>query len=254
MSKWIYILSLFIFLNSCKRDFEAPVPDTRWDLFNSPAATPLTNLSRQKLEGVYVISDGEDAFGQTSAAKWSYTAHGNDTTYHLSLFFEKQVSYMILEGKKLDSSILLNGYWRKMVNTETGKARLTITAANGAAYILNGTTADSIIITGVFGNGNNPPDQSIKLHYKKALYAASPLEIVGHRGGGSTADLLPASENSTAIIEMASRFGATGVEIDVRMTSDSVLILYHDATLNERLVKKNGLLGTIENYSYAQLN
>src|SRR5215218_6400182 len=237
MTRYVLIIISFSIFTSCKRDFEAPVPDTGWDLFDSPAAVLLNNGTRQKMEGMYTIEDGADVFGAQTAAKWSYTVSASDTTYHLSLFFEKQVSYMILEGKKLDSSILLNGYWRKMVNTETGKARLTITAANGAAYILNGTTADSIIITGVFGNGNNPPDQSIKLHYKKALYAASPLEIVGHRGGGSTADLLPASENSTAIIEMASRFGATGVEIDVRMTSDSVLILYHDATLNERLVK-----------------
>jgi glycerophosphoryl diester phosphodiesterase len=92
------------------------------------------------------------------------------------------------------------------------------------------------------------------LKYDRPLYKATPLEIVAHRGGGSTADLLPASENSVEMIRLASGFGATGIEIDVRLTSDGVPVLYHDATLNERLIQKNGLLGPIENYSYAQLN
>jgi glycerophosphoryl diester phosphodiesterase len=88
----------------------------------------------------------------------------------------------------------------------------------------------------------------------RPLYKAVPLQIVAHRGGGRTSDLLPASENSVEIIKMASRFGATGIEIDVRLTSDGVPIIYHDATLNERLIQKNGLIGPIENYSYAQLS
>ena len=77
--------------------------------------------------------------------------------------------------------------------------------------------------------------------------------MLAHRGGGRTADLLPASENSVEMIKLASRFGATGVEIDVRMTKDGVPILFHDATLNERVVQQNGLLGPIENYTYQQL-
>jgi glycerophosphoryl diester phosphodiesterase len=55
------------------------------------------------------------------------------------------------------------------------------------------------------------------------------------------------------MINLATRFGATGIEIDVRSTSDKVFVLFHDATLNERLIRKNGLLGPIENYSYDQL-
>ena len=48
--------------------------------------------------------------------------------------------------------------------------------------------------------------------------------------------------------------GATGVEIDTRLTSDGQIILYHDNTLNLRLIQKNGLLGPIENYSFDQLS
>jgi glycerophosphoryl diester phosphodiesterase len=52
---------------------------------------------------------------------------------------------------------------------------------------------------------------------------------------------------------MASRFGATGIEIDVRYTKDGVPILYHDNSLNLRLIQKNGLDGDIEKYTYQQL-
>jgi glycerophosphoryl diester phosphodiesterase len=105
----------------------------------------------------------------------------------------------------------------------------------------------------VFGNGESVPDQPIELNYTRPLNHNRPLEIVAHRGGGSTADLLPASENSVEIIRLASRYGATGVEIDVRLTKDGVPILFHDATLSERLIQKNGLLGPISNFTYSQL-
>lgn len=256
MKNYIFIaLSCFIFL-SCKKDFEAPVPDTSWDLFESSSAF-LNTYTRQALEGVYDIQDDANAFGPLAAAKWSYTIENSDTTYHLSFFCEKQASYFICEGKRLDSSILLNGYWRKMVNTETGKIRLMIKPADGARQLLNTipvNTGDSIIISGNYGSGENTPDQPIRLKYLRPLYKARPLQIVAHRGGGSTADLLPASENSVNMIKLASRFGATGIEIDVRKTSDGEFVLFHDATLNERLIQKNGLIGPIENYSYAQLS
>lgn len=239
---------------SCKRNFEAPVPDTRWNLFE--AAIILPAQARPALEGVYVIQEGSDVFGPATAAKWSYTANGTDTVYHLSLFGEKDVSYFILEGRRSGDSILLNGYWRKMVNTETGIARFTISAAKGARQLLNGipfTIADSLVIEGSFGNGQALPVLPLRLQYNRPLYKAKPLQIVAHRGGGSTSDVLPASENSVAMIKLASRFGANGIEIDVRKTSDDVFVLFHDATLNERLIRKNGLLGPIENFSYDQL-
>ena len=56
------------------------------------------------------------------------------------------------------------------------------------------------------------------------------------------------------MIRLASRLGASGIEIDVRLTKDGIPILYHDETLNLRLIQKNGLVGKIENYTYQQLS
>src|SRR4051812_14517963 len=107
---WLPILALLVF--SCRKNYDAPVPDLSWPIFDSPSAKPLPARTRNKLEGVYSITDGGDVFGGQAALKWSYTVNGRDTIYHLSMFCAKQVIYIICEGKQLDTSILLNGYWR----------------------------------------------------------------------------------------------------------------------------------------------
>ena len=250
----ITLILLAVLMAACRKQYSVVQPSTQWDQFD--AATTLPRTARAPLEGVYNFSDGAVTFGNAAAAKWSYTVNGTDTTYQLSFFCEKDIAYFICEGKRMDSTILLNGYWRKMANTQSGRVRLTVSAAQGGALVLRGGTigADSIRITGSFGAGDNVPDQPLALRWARRLYNARPLEIVVHRGGGQTADLLAASENSAEIIPLAAAFGATGIEIDVRLTSDGVPVLYHDADLSERLIKKNGMVGPIESYTYAQLN
>ena len=49
------------------------------------------------------------------------------------------------------------------------------------------------------------------------------MDVIGHRGAASLAP-----ENSAAAIEAAIACGAEGVEIDVRRSSDGVLVLSHD--------------------------
>lgn len=249
-------LPLLLFIAGCSRDFEAPVPSTVWELYDDPSARALNGFTRTKMEGVYQFTAGQDAFGNETAAHWSYTVSA-DTVFHLSFFCEKEVAYFIMEGKRRDGAILLNGYWRRMTNTQTGRARFTISPANGAGHLLIDApqpAGDSIIIEGLYGFGEEIPALPLRMKYIRPLFQAQGLEILAHRGGGSTSDLLPASENSIEMIRLASRFGATGVEIDVRLTSDGVPILFHDITLNERVIQKNGLLGPISNYSYAQLD
>lgn len=208
------------------------------------------------MEGVYDIS-GSDVFGSVAAIKWSYVISNNDTSFHVSGFFGKDIAYFICEGKQLNGSILLNGYWRKMVSTETGLIRFTIDAANGAAALLNPAPAVPIAISmdGVFGNGQEEPKNTIALSYNRPLYrGAGPFSILAHRSGGRNSDLLPVSENSVEMILKTAAFGSTGIEIDVRFTKDGIPILYHDNDINLRLTQKSGLVGPIENYTYAQLN
>lgn len=235
------------------------MPDSSgWALFNDLSAGPLNSSARQAMEGVYEVLNGSDIFGSLAAIKWSYVILDNDTTFHVSGFFGKDIAYFIGEGKQLNGTILLNGYWRKMTGTETGIIRLNITETNGAAVLLGPSpviTAGSIVIDGVFGNGQAEPGIPVSFRYNRKLYQSpSAFNILAHRSGGRNSDLLPVSENSVAMILKTAEFGSTGIEIDVRFTSDGVPIIYHDNDLNLREVQKCGLVGPIENYTYAQLN
>lgn len=251
------LLIAVIFLSACSRSFEVEVPDLNWDLFNNSNAARLDSLTVSKMDGVYNLASGSDFFGALAAGKFSYTIKGADTSFYFSIFFEKDAAYILCEGKRLDSAILLNGYWRQQKTSETGRVRLNITKENGGDHLLSDSAlrpTDKIVITGSFGRGNGVPDRPIQLSYARKLFKNNPFYIIAHRGGGRTSDRLPHSENTLEVLRLAPRLGANAVEIDVRLTKDGVPVLYHDVTLNERLTEKNGLLGPIENYTYEQLN
>lgn len=258
MKKIVIIFFISGLLFSCKKTYEVIMPDTsQWELFNEPATAPLNQITRNAIEGVYDVSDGADIFGDLVALKWSYVIKQSDTTFHVSGFFGKDIAYFICEGKQRNGSILMNGYWRKMVSTETGVIRLTINPADGASLLLSPNpviTPGAVVINAVFGYGNDMPARPLKLAYNRKLNKnPAGFQIMAHRSGGRTSDLLPVSENSVAMILKTAEFGSTGIEIDVRFTKDGVPILYHDNTLNLREIQKSGLVGPIENYTYDQL-
>lgn len=254
MKRFAPILLLLVFA-ACRRDYDVTVPDTTWAEFAAAGTQRLAAPAYARLQGVYTINSGNARFGSNAVMRFSYDAAGTDTTYYLSIFCEKDVTWFLLQGRRQDSVIRLNGYWRRMAGTETGPARLTIGRETGGGFLLGTDPMQpgSVVINGVYGEPGAPIQEAVQFSWQRPLPNRN-LEIVVHRGGGQSADLLPASENSVEIIPYASLFGATGIEIDVRMTRDGVPILYHDATLNERLIQKNGMIGPIENYTYAQLD
>jgi len=58
------------------------------------------------------------------------------------------------------------------------------------------------------------------------------VEIIGHRGA---AGLAP--ENTLAAFRRACAVGVTGIELDVHLTADSVLVVHHDYTLHPELTR-----------------
>lgn len=249
------LLSLILFLLiACQRNKEVPVPDVKWNLFDSSDARPLGNREIKALEGVYAMEAGAEDFGPQAAAKWSYTVEGKDTTTHLSFLFDRDGAYFICEAKQLDSVILLRGYWRKMENSETGTVRLTIATANGAIQPVDSSHQKTLAISGTWGDDEEQPAKSIQLKRQRPLYNKQPFEIVAHRGGGRNTDFLPSSENSIELLLRAARFGATGVEIDVQFTKDGIPVLYHDDRINDRLTQKTGIHGKLKDYTLAELS
>ncbi len=249
---------VFLAFSSCKKDYSAPVPDSAtWAEFNSAATLAITDSARSAMEGIYSTGEGLGTFGDTLALKWNYTHVGTDTSWHFSFFGHQDIDYIICEGKRSGDDILLSGYWRKMAGVETGLVQLRITAAQGADLLAQANpvaAAGSIVISGLFGSGQDVPSHPLTLTYNRKLHRRNSFQIVAHRSGGRTSDLLPVSENSVAMILKTPEFGSTGIEIDVRLTKDGVPVIYHDNTLNLRETQKSGLVGPIENYTYDQLS
>jgi glycerophosphoryl diester phosphodiesterase len=246
------------FSGGCRTKFDtAVIIPQQADQLNVPGAKLLYAQTRKACEGIYTVSDGSDVFGNEIAAKWSYTAkNGTDTTYHLSLFCEPQGTFFVLEGRQVADSLIFVGYWRRLVNADVGTATFVV-QRNGAKALLapgccQALKPGDVVFKGKWGTVNDNQINPLTLSFNRKLNP-TPFQIIAHRSGGRTSDLLPASENSVEIIRLASELGATGVEFDIRQTKDGVPILYHDDQLNLRLTQKSGLIGPVENYTYKQL-
>jgi len=68
--------------------------------------------------------------------------------------------------------------------------------------------------------------------------------LVAHRGG---AGLAP--ENTLAAFDLAARLGADAVELDVRLTADGAVVVFHDATTD----RVTGVAGTVASCRLAEL-
>ncbi len=249
---YILFSALFLLFVGCRNEYKAPIP---YEFANAPGAGRFTTPIRQAMEGVYRVTDGLDQFGEQVALKWTYVLNGIDTTHYLSIFTGTDVGFFNLEAEPEADTLALTGYWRRLINTETGRTRLAVqTKRNGRLQRYSGSLApgDTLVLNGEWGNKTAEPTQKLTLTYRRPLNS-KPFAILAHRSGGRTSDLLSVSENSIEMIKMASRLGATGIEIDVRYTKDGVPILYHDTNINLRLIQKNGLEGVIEKYTYQQL-
>jgi glycerophosphoryl diester phosphodiesterase len=132
-----------------------------------------------------------------------------------------------------------------------------ISEENGGDYLLGGGDSVQIQLSGLYGSDNNDPDLTIRLVYERPFgpkVYEKKFWILAHRGAGRTSDLLPASENTTEMIDLAERYGANAIEIDVKLSQDRIPFLYHDQTINLRLTQKGPIWGDIEDFTFAQLN
>ncbi|HYD22692.1 MAG TPA: glycerophosphodiester phosphodiesterase family protein, partial [Flavipsychrobacter sp.] len=227
-------------------------PRRRWRRFDHPDAIPLDAATCQHLQGIYTIEKGADFFGDSAILKYSYTVEEGETIHRLSLFCEKNGTYIIAEAKKHVNVILLSGYWRKAAANGTGIVWLVIKGVDRDS--LPGQLQQrSLMIRGTYGNKEKEPTEPLVLRYQHPLPKKRPLDIIAHRGGARNVDFLPVSENTISMMKMAAQLGATGVEIDVRMTKDGVPVIFHDSFLSIHTVKGKLYGGLIHNYDLKEL-
>ena len=227
-----------------------PTPRRKWKRFHQPGNEPLDAYVCKNLEGIYQISGGKNFFGATAVLKWSYVVEAKKTMHKLSLFCEKDGLYIICEGRRNGNEILLAGHWRRAAANGSGIVQLILSASSIG---LLGSLQEGAILQGLFGDGDSAPNRSVSFHYQRILPEKVPLEIIGHRGGARNVDFLPVSENSLEMLKMAASIGATGVEIDVRLTKDEVPVIFHDSFLSIHTIQGKLYDGSLHNYTFEEL-
>jgi len=248
MKKIFFVLASVLFINSCNNvvDITNPVIDPNGFLKET---RPLAQDTKLIMEGVYSVTEGTELLGEQVVVKW--------TKDRLSIFSGKNGGYIVLDGGTLDSTLFFLGYWRYAFRTETGIVNFYIPAAEGGKKIIQGDTTNTVInFIGSYGAGNELADKKLVLKYKRAFspeVKQSDFNIMAHRGGGRNSDYLGVSENSIEMINIAERFGSTGIEIDLRLSKDGVPFLYHDADINLRLTQKSLIWGNIEDFTWPQI-
>lgn len=224
------------------RTRRVPTPKRRWWRFSRPGARPLPPGACKTLQGLYAVEEGAEFFGDTAVVKCSYTVERKKKIYHLSFFCEKNGTYFVCEGRRFRDTVLLYGHWRKAAANGAGLVQLEMTPSDG-----------NIRLHGCFGNDNQKPQQPLVLRFCSPLPKDRSFEIIGHRGAARNVDFLPVSENSLELMKMAARLGATGVEIDVRMTKDGVPVVFHDSFLSVHTVQGKVYGGLLHNYTLKEL-
>ena len=241
------LLFIALALNSCGDELTVSIPD--YD-----AATVLAGTVKPEqemllmIEVVYEVREGRQLLGDQVVVIRSGTV--------LSVLSGRDAGYCIMESGRIDDALYFAGYWRKQTSVETGTVSFHVAPDEGGKKLVRKQPPDSgeVVIKGEYSFETGTPLRPMILVYDRPLYqGAGPFLIVAHRAGGRNSDQLPASENSAELVRIAERFGANGVEIDVQLSKDGIPVVYHDENMNLRLNQKNGLVGSVSDYTIAQL-
>lgn len=229
----------------CNKIEDVPVPIPAYPIISE--TNKLTTDSRGVMEGVYSVSGEDNIFGDQVVIKWTRTS---------LLIACDNGRYFVLNGGYLDSVVIFQGYWRYANNDDTGPASFFISKTEGGTEIVTGQATQNIILRGGYGEDSGLPSKSLVFQYQRPFsdkVKESKFHILAHRGGGRTSDRLPVSENSIEMINYTEKYGSTGIEIDVRITTDGVPFLYHDGDINIRLTQKGPLQGDVASYTWDEL-
>lgn len=241
---WVLMLacSIVIGVSSCT-EVATPIALPNFEsggLLNLLSAEPLPDAILKKFEGIYSVVAGKQVLGDFVVSK---------QTPGILSFFNGVDAYIILRAGVIDSAIVFEGAGRLAFSDSTRLIRLILPAEKGGSDLLKGRSITNAMLL------ESPDDatQPIELRFIRPLTDTTQNFIIFSHHGGRNEDQPPYAENSLNSIRFAERFGANGYEMDIRLTKDNIPILYHDETLNTRLVNGEYAVGAIANYTLAQL-
>ncbi len=239
----VYSIFLLLVLGCEKNDYNFN-PD--YDKTYLAGTIPLPSDMRPYLIGIYSSESSTAGLGYRFVMKWNQNK--------LTLFSNRNGNYAVMDvGVNLsDSSIKMAGYWRSPMNNEEGKLYLTITKQNGADDIISKKfTVSKLIGQNISIDGKTAEvELSFERFFSNKVLNNLKFSIIAHRAGGRNSDNIPFAENSIELVKRASEMGASGVEIDIKLTKDNIPVVYHDDDINIRLTQKGPVVGNIEDFNF----
>ena len=242
----ILLCSVVVCIGSCVSELEPVVPPEIDYTTILSETVELDTLQSRILNGVYVVEELNNRFGDTVAVR----SFGSVVT----IYTVKGVSFFALKGGTQSDSVKYLGYWRGVQGPETGKAELFVSAQNGGKEIVQAKgNGIGVVLEGTLDVGST---KGVKIKLRKVRAALGRLrgfQIIAHRGGGRNSERLGYSENSIPMILASPFLGATGIEIDVMSTKDRVPILFHDPTFTARTVPSPYVIGSTTDFTLREL-
>lgn len=199
-------------------------------LLRGASAVPASSLAQ--LAALYSVGAGSDQFGSSVSIKV--------TGSEVAIFSDR--NYTILQSGCLagGTKLVLEGYWRMNTSRSKGLSRYEVTPANTVAALCAGTSTVGLPKPGLEGGYGKDVDESLPsaasfVYQADKVDVSSKFSIIAHHGACRSIDECGYAENSLETIRRVETFGGDSIEIDVRVTSDGVPILFHDDTYNQRL-------------------
>jgi glycerophosphoryl diester phosphodiesterase len=189
--------------------------------------TPLTQPSHLALEGRYLVAKGKDLLGADV-----FLTTGKNT---IVLASGKEAGVVALQAACLpDDRLIVEGHWRRPRGFEIGLVRMEISDADDARALCAGDAPDGPLrFVGKWGNDSNAPDAALELTFEAALTPyRGRFFSVAHHGACEPSDTCGVSPNTLETILLSERYGATAMEVDIRVTKDGVPVLFHDPGFN----------------------
>ncbi len=237
------ITIIFLLLIACSSDLPLS-PELNIDLNNNELNTiQLDSNQKSLMNGVYLVIEGNDYLGDTIVGKW--------VRNRWCLYANHDVVFSINAGgftTDTIDSITFSGYFRIVRSGAGSSLNLSISPNEGADFLRDNVIPDNLIIRNVAKNG-----KKVVLKRIRDLYNEKELIILAHRCGGRNSERLGVSENSLEMIKLSQYLGASGIELDVKITRDRKIIVFHDDAFSPRTVTGAYLLGNVKNFDLSQI-
>lgn len=240
-----FILFVAVIVSGCVSQLDPivyPDIDGEW---SNVSAISFETRQQDIITGTYIVDKGQTHFGGEVAVRFD----GD----RITMYAVRNVTFVFGYGGIVNSSAYFVATWRAITGPLAGRLELRVPSNEGGQELLDSKGAGKGLV--LLGHlTTNGVQQEIRLVKKGALKSRiRGFQIIAHRGGGRNSERLGRSENSIPMILLASRLGATGIEIDVQMTKDRIPIVFHDDTFTARTVPSPYVIGSVENYTLAQM-